>query len=161
MKYYRILIGLLLTGCSVLPPAFNDTRVEHISYSQVMEDVQRYENEYVRWGGVVVDVRKEQSGSLMQVLFYPLDHYGRPKVDQPAEGYFLLKSPGNSDQDIVYDDKEIVTIGVVEGKTKPLDKQGNTALPLIHATAIHPWPIAYRENYYQHCPSCYFKQLFW
>ncbi len=161
MKCFLTLIYLLLAGCAALPPAFNDARVARVSYAQAVSETQKYQNEYVKWGGVVVDVKQEKNGELMRVMFYPLDFYGRPQLDQTAEGYFLLKNPDSSDQSALYENKEIVAIGVIEGKTESMDNHGDTAIPLIRATAIHAWPDAYHGNYYQNCPTCYFKQLFW
>lgn len=161
MRLLLITISLLLGACSTLPPAFEDARIKDISYAQVSADAKSYQSDLVQWGGVVVEVKQEDNNSLMQVLYYPLDYYGRPDIDKPSEGYFLVESTERLDPKIYSASREIVVVGVIEGKTKSSAESGLTGLPLIKATAVHPWPIAYRDNYYRYCPSCYFRQLFW
>lgn len=162
IRLFLIAASLLLGACSTLPPAFEDARIKDISYAQVSADAQHYKNTLVRWGGVVVEVKKENKDNRMQVLYYPLDYYGRPDIDKPSEGYFLVKSDKTLDPKIFFASREVVVVGVIEGKTEPTAESGLTGLPIvISATAVHPWPVAYRENYYRYCPSCYFRQLFW
>lgn len=161
MRIFLIAISLLLGACSTLPPAFEDGNIKHISYARVSEDAQRYKNTRVRWGGVIIDLKNEENFSLMQVQFYPLDFYGRPEIDETSAGHFFIKSAEKLDPKDYAANREIAVVGVIEGKTGPSESHGTTGLPLIKATAIHLWPIAYRNNYYRHCPSCYFRQLFW
>ena len=161
IRLFFIAASLLLGACSTLPPAFEDARIKDVSYAQVSADAESYKNQLVRWGGVVVEVKQEDKNSLMQVLFYPLDSYGRPEIDKPGEGYFLVKSTKTLDPKIFFASREIVVVGVIEGKTEPSAESGRTGLPLLNATALHPWPVAYRDNYYRYCPECYFRQLFW
>lgn len=158
---FIVLASLLLSACATLPPAFNAADIQDISYIQVSEDIEPYKKMRVRWGGVIVDIQHEDSGSLMEVRYYPLDYYGRPEVDQPNEGRFLIKSEALLDMEEYAADREVVVVGVIEGKREPSISHGSTGLPLIHSTSIHLWPIAYRNNYFRHCPSCYFRQLFW
>lgn len=160
-RLFLIAASLLLGACSTLPPAFEDARIKDVSYAQVSADAEPYTNQLVRWGGIVVEVKKEGDDNMMQVLSYPLDSYGRPDIDKPSEGYFLVKSTKKLDPKIFFASREIVVVGVIEGKTEPSAESGRTGLPLLNATAIHPWPIAYRDNYYRYCPDCYFRQLFW
>ena len=161
IRLFLIAASLLLGACSTLPPAFEDARIKDISYAQVSADAQHYKNTLVRWGGVVVEVKQEDKDSIMQVLYYPLDYYGRPDIDKPSEGYFLVKSTQTLDPKIFFASREIVVVGAIAGKTEPAAESGRAGLPLLNATTIHLWPIAYRENYYRYCPDCYFRQLFW
>ncbi|MDR4517533.1 MAG: Slp family lipoprotein [Nitrosomonas sp.] len=161
MRLFLIAIGLLLGACSSMPPSLDDTRIKNISYAQASADAQSYQNTLVRWGGVVVEVKQEDKDSIMQVLYYPLDYYGRPDIDKPSEGYFLVKSTQTLDPKIFFASREIVVVGAIAGKTEPAAESGRAGLPLLNATTIHPWPIAYRDNYYRYCPDCYFRQLFW
>ena len=161
MRFCLILISLLLGACSTLPPAFETEGVKRISYAQASEDAQSYKDTLVKWGGVIIDVNNEQNASLMQILFYPLDYYGRPEIDKPSAGDFIVKSSEILDPKNYAAGREVVVVGAIAGKTEPAVSSGNTGLPLIEAAAVHLWPIAYRDNYYRYCPSCYFRQLFW
>ncbi|SES68737.1 outer membrane lipoprotein [Nitrosomonas marina] len=161
MKIYLIVISLLFSACTTLPPAFDSADIQELTYAQVKADTEKYKDVQVKWGGVVTDLKEVEDGSLMQVMLYPLDYYDRPDIDKPSEGYFLLKSEKKLDSKIYFTSREIVAIGTIEGKSDYAATYGSAGLPLINAVSIHPWPIAYRENYYYYCPTCYFKQLFW
>lgn len=160
MKFYALLISFLLSACSVLPPVFNDSNIKHISYTQVLENKEDFEDTLVRWGGVIIGLENDTNQSTLQVMYYPLDRYGRPDIDNSSEGYFVIKSPEPLDPKQYTEGRELVAVGII-AKKEPSVSRGSTRLPLIKASGIHLWPITYRENYYFHCPSCYFQQLYW
>jgi len=162
MKLYLISICLLLSACTSLPPAFDNAPATDVTYSQVREDLARHHNTLVRWGGVIVSTENIENISLMEIIHYPLDHYGRPQLDETSEGRFVIKSAELLDPEIYAADREIIVLGVIDGDIKrAISNETRAWMPLINSTAIHLWPISYRNNYYRHCPSCYFRQLFW
>jgi len=161
MKFFALLISLLLSACSVLPPVFNDSNIKNLSYTQVMGSNGNLEGALVRWGGVIIGLENNESQSTLKVMYYPIDRYGRPDIDSSSEGYFVINSPEPLDSKQYTEGRELVAVGVIAGKTEPSAKYGSTGLPVIKATGIHLWPLVYRENYYFHCPSCYFQQLYW
>jgi len=165
MRIYLIFVYLLLSACATLPPAFEDAQVTDISYLQVSVDLDSYKNTSVRWGGVIVDVENDENFSLMQVLFYPLDYYGRPELDKPSEGRFAIKSAKFLDPMDYLADREIIAVGVIDGEIERTIDNKRLRMPLITSEAIHLWPVNFRGNYYGNCRfccrSCYFRQLFW
>ena len=162
MKLYLISICLLLSACASLPPAFEEAPVTNVTYDQVREDLEGYNKTLVRWGGVIVDVDNVENASLMQVIHYPLDYYGRPQLSKPSEGRFVIKSAELLDPEAYAAERELIVLGVIAGEIeRTMRNETRVWLPLINATAIHLWPINYRGDYYGNCPSCYFRQLFW
>lgn len=161
MRLYLIFIYLFLGACSTLPPAFDDEMTKGISYRQVSADLDSYQDATVRWGGVIVDVEDDEEFSWMQVSYYPLDYYGRPVSNKPSEGRFVIKSDKFHEVTPYEADREIIVVGVVDGKIERKIGDKYLHLPLIRATAIHLWPINYRGDYYDYCRSCYYRQLFW
>jgi outer membrane lipoprotein len=149
MKRYLLSISLLLlSSCSNLPPAIEDQPLYDISYGQAKRNIAQFMDAPVRWGGVVIDVENEQNYSLVQVLYYPLNNYGRPRLDKPNEGRFLIKSPEFLDPAVYTKDTEITVAGTLKGDVER--KVGNKALrlPLISSTVIHLWPAYVPGNYY-------------
>ncbi len=162
MKRYLISIYLLLSACTGLPPAFDNVPATEVTYNQTREDLGSYYNTAVRWGGVVVGVENAENASLMEITHYPLDHYGRPQIDEISEGRFVIKSTELLDPETYTTEREIIVLGVINGDIEwTTSNKTRVFLPLINSTAIHLWPMNYRNNYYRHCPSCYFRQLFW
>lgn len=144
---YLPLLFMLLTACSGLSPAVRDMHVKDISYKQAKQDIEGYENVPVRWGGIIIDVENEDAYSLMQVLYYPLDYFGRPRLNKP-EGRFVIKSPEFLDPAIYASDREITAAGLIDGMIERIVDKKKIMVPMISSTAIHLWPSRYRSNDY-------------
>ena len=139
---------LLLSACSNLPPAIEDAPLYDVSYSQVTRNVAQFKEAPVRWGGIVVDVENEQNFSLVQVLYYPLNSYGRPRLDQANEGRFLIKSSQFLDPAVYTKDTEITVAGTLKGDIERKIGNKTLRLPLISSSVIYRWPDYVPGNYY-------------
>jgi len=139
---------LLLSACSNLPPAIENPPLYDISYSEATRDIAHFKDAPVRWGGVVIDVENEQNFSLVQVLYYPLNSYGRPQLDKPNEGRFLIKSPEFLDPAVYKKDIEITAAGMLKGDIDRAVGNKSLRLPIIAAKVIHLWPAYVSGNYY-------------
>ena len=139
---------LLLSACSNLPPAIENPPLYDISYSEATRNIARFKDAPVRWGGVVIDVENEQNFSLVQVLYYPLNSYGRPQLDKPNEGRFLIKSPEFLDPAVYKKDIEITAAGTLKGDIDRAVGNKSLRLPIIAAKVIHLWPAYEYGNYY-------------
>lgn len=155
MKPYLFLLYLLLSACAGLPPAVKNTPALPISYYQASHNTNDYKDAPIRWGGVIINVENEAQFSLMQVLFYPLDNSGRPRLNQPAEGRFVVKNAEFLDPAIYTKDKEITVAGTIFGNIERTVGKRIIRVPLISATAIHLWPITdgnnSDSNFYNYC----------
>jgi outer membrane lipoprotein len=149
MKRHLLSICILsLSACSNLPPAIENPPLYDISYSEATRDIGHYKDAPVRWGGVVIDVENEQNYSLIQVLNYPLNYYGRPQLDKPNKGRFLIKSPEFQDPAVYKKDKEITVAGILKGDIARTVGNKTLRLPLILSTVLHLWPDYVPGNYY-------------
>lgn len=150
MKLYILPICLLLGGCLNLPPAIQDAPIGNISYSQANKNINNYRDAQVRWGGVIIDVENEQTYSLVQIMYYPLNYYGRPQLNESNEGRFAIKSPEFLDPAIYTKNKEITIAGTVNGEIEQTIGKKTIRMPLVSASVIHLWPDAERNNYYDY-----------
>lgn len=48
----------------------------------------------ITWGGTLVSTRNLADATELEVLAYPLDDCGRPLLDAPAQGRFIVRRPG-------------------------------------------------------------------
>lgn len=147
MNRYFILLFLCLSACSNLPPAIKDAPVVDISYKQATANLAGFKNASVRWGGVILAVENEQNFSLLQVLYYPLNYYGRPKLNQPQQGRFVIKSNEFLDPAVYAKDSELTVAGSLIGDTERTIGNKKLRLPLISVSQIHLWP-KFENNYY-------------
>jgi len=139
---------LLLSACSNLPTAIEDPPLFDISYSQATQDIAHYKGAPVRWGGVIIDVENEQNFSLVQVLYYPLNNYGRPRLDEPNKGRFLFKSAEFLDPAVYTKNTTITVAGTLKGEIERSVGKKTLRLPFMSATVIHLWPAYVPSNYY-------------
>jgi len=147
MKLCLLSFCLLLAACSNLPPAIENPPLYNISYSEAARSIAHYKDAPVRWGGIVIDVENEQNFSLIQILYYPLNSYGRPQLDKPSGGRFLIKSPEFLDPAVYTKDTEITVAGTLKGEIERAVGNKTLRLPLISTTVIHLWPTV-PDNYY-------------
>lgn len=148
MKHTFLFICLLLTACSSVPPTIENPPAFDLSYGNAIQDLTRYKNLPVRWGGVVADVENEQNASLVQVLFYPLNSYGRPMLDEQPQGRFVIKSTQFLDPLVYAKNSEITVAGSLNGSIERTIGKKVVSLPLVVATTLYLWPDYNYNNYY-------------
>ncbi|SDY80287.1 Slp family lipoprotein [Nitrosomonas sp. Nm33] len=160
MKSYLSIISLLLllNGCTSLPSAIRDFPSVNVSYQTVNQDISAYKDVPVRWGGVIIDVENEKDFSRVQVLFYPLNYRGYPKIDKKSEGRFVIESSDFLDPAVYAKDTEITVAGTIKGDIERTIGNKSIPVPLILATSIYLWPKDYR-NYYYSVP--YYPYYWW
>lgn len=147
MKRFLLISCLLLSACTGLPSAVRNVSTVPASYDQVKRDIDHYKGVAVRWGGVIIDVENEEHASLVQVLFHPLDFSGRPRLNKPGEGRFVIKSAEFLDPAVYSRDREITVAGVIEGNIERTVGNRTIEVPLLSATAIYLWPNYYNPYY--------------
>jgi outer membrane lipoprotein len=147
MKRCLLLFILLLNACSTLPPAISDPPLYDLSYLEATQNINKYKNAPVRWGGVIVDVANEQSRSLVQILSYPLNSQGRPTTDQPHQGRFVITTPAFLDPAVYKKDTSITVAGTLMGDIERTVDKKSLSLPLLTITDMHLWPD-YATNYH-------------
>lgn len=148
-----IVFSILLSACSSLPPAIEDAPLYDLSYKEASQNTAKFREAAIRWGGVIVEVDNEQNFSLMQVLYYPLNSYGRPMLDQPSEGRFVVKTSEFLESTIYTKNSEITVAGQLKGDIERTIGKKVMHLPLVSSSVMHIWPDYYNGyngpyNYY-------------
>lgn len=146
MKWFLIINFLFLHACSNLPANIKNPPKANIQLQQVLNNRETYQKTPVRWGGTIIEVNNKTDSTTMEIQSYPLDYYGRPKINQPAQGRFITVSKLFLDPDIYKNGSEITVAGTIQGQEeKQIGKKAIT-LPVIAIDSHHKWPIRY--NYY-------------
>lgn len=147
MRLYLLSACMLLGACAGLPPAVKNVPVTDVTYSQASRNPSSYENTSVRWGGVVIDVQNEENYTLVQVLSYPLNYYGRPQLTKRSGGRFVIKSSEFLDPAVYAKDRELTVAGVIKGDIERTIGNKKVRLPLLSSTAIYLWPLYQYDPY--------------
>jgi len=130
-----------------MPEAIQNMNVKDITYSQASQNIDSHRNVPVRWGGIIIDVENEKNFSLVQVLFYPLNYSGRPQLNDPHGGRFVIKSTEFLDPVVYAKDEEISVVGVLDGDIQRTVGKKIIRVPLIQSMGVHLWPKR-QNNYY-------------
>jgi len=141
MKRLLLLLSCLLLGaCISLPQEMKNAHVKDISYAEVNGKSNSSIDVPVRWGGIIIDVVNDESFSLVQVLFYPLNYLGKPQLDKPAEGRFFVKSNEFFDPLVYTNNTEITVVGILNGDIEHKVGKRRIQIPLILSKNVHLWP---------------------
>jgi len=128
----------------------------NLHLSTVQSNIANYQNQAFRWGGTVINVVNEKDSSQIQLLFYPINRYGRPQTDRKTEGRFAITSPLFLDPAIYKEGTEITVTGILSGEIKQQIGKKTLTLPLLTLENIHIWPelqqIDNRVYLYPHPP---------
>jgi len=130
-----------------MPPSIMDAHVVNVPYSAANS----HKNDVVRWGGLITDIENEENHSLIQIQFHPLDESGRPQLDQPSEGEFVIKTTEFLDPETYYfKHSEITAVGTLNGYVKRRVQGEDVSVPLIvlseHEKYSYIWSIS-EEKY--------------
>jgi outer membrane lipoprotein len=131
-----------------MPAAIENAPATDISYSQAQQNSSHYKNAPVRWGGVVFSIENKQQYSLAQVLLYPLNSNGRPNLDKPGQGLFMLKSAELLDPAVYTKGSELTVAGTLVGNAELSIDNKTLQLPMVSANALYHWPNYARNSSY-------------
>ncbi len=146
MRILSLVSLFTLAACSSTQPSLYNTSADEISYQQVMQDVNSYQGETVRWGGVIASRSNGEKFSELTIVQFPLARYGKPITTEQSDGRFVVYSENFLDPMIYEVGKLVTVIGQVkETQTQKVDQKTLT-LPVIHLLDNHLWPESYSQD---------------
>ncbi len=135
-----------MTGCSVLSKAVIEEAEPNVLFGDLQRNTERYTGKSVLFGGTVVSVGNDSSGSWVEVLQRPLGFRMEPQLDDQTEGRFILLSDQIVDEQIFIRGRKITAVGRVERKeSRPLD-QTTYEYPVLSIREYHLWPVGRRDS---------------
>lgn len=150
MKWFFIFCMLFLQACSNLPANIQNPPTVDIQLHQVLKSSNQYQNQPVRWGGTVIDVENETDKTTLQILFYPLDYYGRPRINQKASGRFISISPHFLDPAIYSTGTQITIAGTIQNTVIKQIGKKPVSIPVIAINTAHIWPNYRQTDYWDY-----------
>ena len=148
MKWLLFINILFLHACSNLPANIKNPPSVDIQFHQVLKNSSNFQNSPVRWGGTVIDVENEANETNLQILFYPLNYYGRPILNQPSSGRFITTSQQFLDPAIYANGTEITVVGNLQRTVEKQIGKKQVTIPVVEIEEHHIWP-KYQPNYYR------------
>lgn len=159
---------IFLTGCSGLPAPMRDAPYHEVQLSEVSSNISAHKGQPLRWGGSIINVTNTENKSQAQILFYPLNFYGRPQTERETEGRFVISSTQFLDPAIYKEGSEITVTGILSKEIKQKIGEKYLTLPLLTIEHIHLWPKLQNIDdrygrsylYYHNYPTYYYNGSF-
>lgn len=143
------ILALNLAACSTLPESIKKAPDKEISLVEATNEAKNGTN--VRWGGKIVQVENKDNQSLLEIVAYPLNHYGKPRTGKHSQGRFVAVTDEFYDP-VVYEKGTLITIsGRVAGSEKRKVDERSILMPVIDIVESYKWraePPRMRDPYY-------------
>jgi outer membrane lipoprotein len=162
MEYKEIMKGLLLTviiliisSCApVLRPETMEIASRDVPLSAMREDPSAYLGKLYVMGGIIIETKFTEEGSLIEALYVPVDSRGYLRSLEESNGRFLAlfpKESGHLDPLLYRKGREITLSGEFIGLRKGRLDEIEYTYPLFEIREIYLWPRI-REYYYMPPP---------
>lgn len=138
-----LLAAMLLAGCVSTPPIANAPVLSPAPYL-AGEQVARYMDVDVLWGGTIIETRQFDRYAEIEVVAYPLDHLQRPALDAPEQGRFIALRAGQLDPREFSPGRFLTLRGPITGDRERELRGRTERLAEMDAREIVLWPWDYR-----------------
>jgi outer membrane lipoprotein len=96
--------------------------------------------EAITWGGTLVSSRNLADATDLEVLAYPLDDCGRPLLDEPAQGRFIVRRPGYLETADLAPGRHITASGRIIASAEGRIGEADYRFPVLEDAAPTIWP---------------------
>ncbi len=143
-----LLIFLMIISCTPFPRQVMQDVNKEIEFSDAFKDPEKFKEEAVIWGGVIVETVSKPDETLLIVRQTNLDFQKRPNNLDKYSGRFIIQYRGFLDPSIYSRDREITVAGTIKGREERLIGEYRYRYPIIDTRAIHLWEKRGPKYYY-------------
>lgn len=146
MKLFVFVMITIVTGCATMSPSIENPPVNDLQYAQVLPNLDQYQGEVVRWGGVVADVSNQENQAEMTLVQFPVTRYGKPITTANSVGRFIVQTSGFLDP-LIYEKGALVTVvGTISGEQSRKVDEKTLRMPVVTMTDNQVWPEQYADR---------------
>lgn len=143
MKLYRIvtLLSVLLLPACATKPIFQTTGVNNaVTPNNAVTEIEKYRNEKVMWGGVLVTSQNLEKTTVLEILAYPLDSEYRPETDKKAYRRFIAVYGGYLETADFAPGRLVTILGELVEIKKGRIGEMEYDYPRVSTMEVHLWP---------------------
>ncbi len=141
MRFALIVFLLMaISACSNVPNNIKSPLASEVQLNQVLANKQNTEGKPIRWGGEIVEIENTADVSMIQVVQFPLNHYGKPMTDKNSLGRFMARTTDFFDP-VVYKAGSLITFtgkATTETAKRRIDEK-QVMLPIVDVTDNYRW----------------------
>jgi outer membrane lipoprotein len=101
---------------------------------------QGHTGELQRWGGTLVETRNLRDSTELEVIGYPLDRCGVPRLGDGPVGRFIIVSPGYLETADYRPGRQVTATGLVTGTREGQVGSAPYRYPLLSSKTVRLWP---------------------
>jgi|SRR5690554_5520371 len=131
----------LLGACSAIPEPIQVADEQPlVAYATALEQPEATRGGTARWGGIIAEVTNSDTGTVIEVVNFDLQSWGRPVTGDQSSGRFRAKLTGFVDP-VVYQQGSLVTFtGTVGEPETGTIGEYNYLFPVLQVTGKYLWP---------------------
>lgn len=131
---------LFLAGCSShIPKQISTAPTNDLQLYDVQNQIEKHSNKEVRWGGELVSVENSNQSTLIEIVQYPLNHYGKPLINKDSQGRFVAETNEFIDP-VVYKKGTLLTFsGTLKGSVIRKVDEKDLTMPVMQINNMYRW----------------------
>ena len=147
IRMCTILVSLFLVGCSTFPDKLQiDDTTQLITYEDAASKADQVKGKMLRWGGAIAKVENKPDSTIFEMVYYPLNGYGRPISGDESMGRFRMSVNGFMDP-MVYKVGRLMTFTAqLDGLETGLVGEHEYVFPTATVDAFYLWKNSQRVN---------------
>ncbi|MBI4684103.1 MAG: Slp family lipoprotein [Nitrospirae bacterium] len=135
-----IAVSFLISACThVISRPMRDQAHTDIQFSAIKGDPEKYKGEIFILGGVIVETRLNEEGSVIEAMHSPIDSYGRIIDPDVSSGRYIAITKDYLDPLIYKKGREITLAGELIGSRKKDIGEVKYRYPLFEIKEIYIW----------------------
>ena len=98
IRICTLLVAMFLVGCSTFPDKLQvDDSNQLVTYEDAASKAEQVKGKMLRWGGAIAKVENKPDFTVFEMVYYPLNSYGRPVSSEESMGRFRIHVNGFMD----------------------------------------------------------------
>ncbi len=153
LRNLLIVTCVLLGGCATdIPKQISEPLPSAPEFAAVQQDIGTYDQNLIRWGGVILDLQQRQADSLLEISARELNSWGEPLNNDQSPGRFKARFDAQLDESIYRKGRRITVYGRLEAS--PPDQASAAQMPVVHVENQYLW--SEYNHYYDYYPDPYY-----
>ena len=147
IRICTFLVALFLVGCQSFPDKLHlDDTNPLVTYEDASSRAEQVKGKVLRWGGAIAKVENKPDSTVFEMVYYPLNGYGRPNSGEESMGRFRIHVKGFMDP-MVYQLGRLMTFTAeLNGLETGLVGEHEYVFPTANVKAYYLWKNVQRIN---------------
>lgn len=139
-RLITLILILGLGGCALVPESIQVPEgTKLVSYSRAVTGGDTVKGETARWGGVIVQTQNKPNKTIVEIVHFPLNHYGRPATFSETVGRFKVVIDGFVDPLVFEEGRSVTFTGEVSTPLAGMVGEQPYMYPALAAKDYHMW----------------------